>query len=114
VLAKLGATVRSAGAVGTERSVTQLLALLARDGVDTLVLLRPRRRADLGQVLPISPGRSRPHSTSSAPRHLRPDDAPGSDRIGHPPALGGPEVMGDEAAAQILSFARRPTAFVTS
>jgi sugar/nucleoside kinase (ribokinase family) len=40
VLAKLGAAVRSAGAIGTDPAGDMLLALLERDGVDTALLAR--------------------------------------------------------------------------
>src|SRR5688500_20325798 len=45
VLAKLGADVRSAGAVGADPAGDMLLALLARDGVDTSLLLRRDRKS---------------------------------------------------------------------
>ncbi len=64
-LAKLGAEVRSAGAIGNDPLGDQLVTLLERDGVDTSLLVRR-------------------------------DDV-------HP---GGPEFMGGEAAARVLSHAR--------
>src|SRR5256886_15682520 len=40
VLAKLGATVQSAGAIGTDAVGQMLTALLERDGVDTSLLVK--------------------------------------------------------------------------
>jgi len=108
VLAKLGATVRSAGAVGTDAIGDQLLALLARDGVDTSLLLRRDDVQTSASVLPIRLDGSRPaFHVIGANATYGPDDAPW-DAIASATHLhlGGPEFMGGEAAAQILSFAR--------
>ncbi len=108
VLAKLGATVRGAGAVGTDPIGDQLLALLARGGVDTSLIVR---RADVqtsASVLPIRPDGSRPaFHVIGANGAYGPDDAPWA-AIAAATHLhfGGPEFMGGEAAAEILSFAR--------
>jgi sugar/nucleoside kinase (ribokinase family) len=40
ILAKLGANVRSAGAIGTDPLADMLVTLLERDGVDTSLLVR--------------------------------------------------------------------------
>ncbi len=55
VLAKLGAEVRSAGAVGTDAAGDMLLALLQRDGVDTSLLQRREEVQTSASVLPIRP-----------------------------------------------------------
>ena len=108
VLAKLGADVRSAGAIGTDAAGDMLLALLQRDGVDTSLLLR---RADVqtsASVLPIRPDGSRPaFHVVGANATYGPDDVDWN-AIGNATHLhlGGPEFMGGEAAAQILSEAR--------
>src|SRR5207302_9950248 len=60
VLGKLGADVRSAGAIGTDAVGDMLLALLARDGVDTSLLLRRDDVQTSASVLPIRPDGSRP------------------------------------------------------
>ena len=108
VLAKLGATVRSAGAIGTDALGDQLLALLGRDGVDTSLLLRRDGVQTSASVLPIRPDGSRPaFHVIGANASYGPDDAPW-DAIAAATHLhvGGPEFMGGEAAAKILSFAR--------
>lgn len=108
VLAKLGATVRSAGAIGTDTIGDQLLTLLARDGVDTSLLLRRDDVQTSASVLPIRPDGSRPAlHVIGANGTYGPDDAPW-DAIAAATHLhlGGPEFMGGEAAAKILSYAR--------
>ena len=108
VLAKLGAAVRSAGAVGTDAAGDMLLRLLERDGVDTSLLLRREEVQTSASVLPIRPDGSRPaFHVVGANGTYGPDDAPW-DAIADADFLhlGGPEFMGGEAAAKILSFAR--------
>jgi sugar/nucleoside kinase (ribokinase family) len=108
VLAKLDAEVRSAGAIGTDAAGDMLLALLARDGVDTSLLLRREEVQTSASVLPIRPDGSRPAChVVGANGTYGPDDAPW-DAIADCTHLhlGGPEFMGGEAAAKILSFAR--------
>ena len=108
VLAKLGAEVRSAGAVGTDAAGDMLLALLERDGVDTSLLLRREDVQTSASVLPIRPDGSRPaFHVVGANGTYGPDDAPW-DAIASATHLhlGGPEFMGGEAAARILAFAR--------
>ena len=60
VLAKLGADVRSAGAIGTDPAGDMLLALLGRDGVDTGLLVRRDDVQTSASVLPIRPTGERP------------------------------------------------------
>src|SRR3954464_15083600 len=108
VLAKLGATVRSAGATGTEPVGDMLLGLLQRDGVDTSLLLRRDDVQTSASVLPIRPTGERPaFHVVGANATYGPDDAPW-DALAEATHLhlGGPEFMGGEAAAQILSRAR--------
>ncbi|TPQ15634.1 carbohydrate kinase family protein [Streptomyces sporangiiformans] len=108
VLAKLGATVRSAGAVGTDTIGDQLLALLARDGVDTSLLLRRDGMQTSASVVPVRPDGSHPtFHVIGANGGYGPDDAPW-DAITAATHLhlGAPELMGGEAAAKVLSFAR--------
>ena len=108
VLAKLGAEVRSAGAVGTDPAGDMLLALLARDGVDTSLMLRRDDVQTSTSVLPIRPNGERPaFHVVGANATYGPDDAP-RDEIAAVDNLhlGGPEFMGGEAAAQILRHAR--------
>jgi sugar/nucleoside kinase (ribokinase family) len=60
ILAKLGANVRSAGAVGSDPLGDMLLTLLQRDGVDTSLLRRHDGVQTSASVLPIRPDGSRP------------------------------------------------------
>jgi sugar/nucleoside kinase (ribokinase family) len=108
VLARLGAEVQSAGAIGTDPAGDMLLALLERDGVDTGLLLRRDDVQTSASVLPIRPNGDRPaFHVVGANATYGPDDAPwdeiaGADNL----HLGGPEFMGGEAAAKILRHAR--------
>jgi sugar/nucleoside kinase (ribokinase family) len=108
VLAKLGAEVRSAGAIGTDPPGDMLVRLLERDGVDTGLLVRRDDVQTSASVLPIRPNGDRPaFHVVGANGSYGPDDAPWaviaeSDYL----HLGGPEFMGGEAAAKILSHAR--------
>jgi sugar/nucleoside kinase (ribokinase family) len=101
VLARLGAEVRSAGAIGTDAAGDMLLALLERDGVDTSLLLRRDDVQTSASVLPIRPDGSRPaFHVVGANGTYGSDDATDVDcDFLH---LGGPEFMGGEAAARIL------------
>jgi sugar/nucleoside kinase (ribokinase family) len=85
-----------------------LVRLLERDGVDTSLLVRRDGVQTSASVLPIRPDGSRPaFHVVGANGTYGPDDAPWDDIAAadflH---LGGPEFMGGEAAAKILSFAR--------
>jgi sugar/nucleoside kinase (ribokinase family) len=108
VLAKLGAEVRSAGAIGTDPVGEMLVALLERDGVDTSLLVRRDEVQTSASVLPIRPNGDRPaFHVVGANGTYGPDDAPWDDIAAATHLhLGGPEFMGGEAAAQILSRAR--------
>ena len=108
VMAKLGADVRSAGAVGTDPLADMLVGLLARDGVDTSLLIRRDDVQTSASVLPIRPDGSRPaFHVVGANAHYGPADVDW-DALGDASHLhlGGPEFMGGEAAAQILGRAR--------
>lgn len=108
VLAKLGVEVRSAGAIGDDPLGDMLVRLLERDGVDTSLLLRREDVQTSASVLPIRPDGSRPaFHVVGANGTYGPDDAPWDTIAGAAHLhLGGPEFMGGEAAARILSFAR--------
>src|ERR687883_310701 len=107
-LAKLGARTRCAGAVGTDPVGDMLLALLERGGIDTSLLLRRDDVQTSASVLPIRPNGDRPaFHVVGANATYGPDDAPWGDiEAATHLHLGGPEFMGGEAAAQILSSAR--------
>jgi sugar/nucleoside kinase (ribokinase family) len=107
VLAKLGAEVRSAGAIGTDAAGDMLLQLLEGHGIDTSLLVRRDDVQTSASVLPIRPNGDRPaFHVVGANATYGPDDAPW-DAIAEADFLhlGGPEFMGGEAAAKILSRA---------
>ncbi|QNP69657.1 sugar kinase [Streptomyces roseirectus] len=107
-LAKLGASVRTAGAIGTDPIGDLLLSLLARFGVDTSLVLRRDDVQTSASVLPIRPDGSRPaFHVLGANITYGADDAP-HDEIAAATHLhlGAPELMGGEAAAKILRAAR--------
>jgi sugar/nucleoside kinase (ribokinase family) len=107
ILAKLGAHVRSAGAIGTDAAGDMLLMLLERDGVDTSLLVRRGEQQTSASVLPIRPNGDRPafHVVGAngtyGPGDVDWDELASATHL----HLGGPEFMGGEAAAQILSRA---------
>jgi sugar/nucleoside kinase (ribokinase family) len=108
VLSKLGAEVRSAGAVGADALGDMLLSLLERDGVDTSLLVRRPDVQTSASVLPIRPNGDRPaFHVIGANGTYGADDAPLGE-VGQATHLhlGGPEFMGGEAAARILAHAR--------
>jgi sugar/nucleoside kinase (ribokinase family) len=108
VLAKLGARVKSAGAIGTDAAGDMLVALLERDGVDTELLVRRDEVQTSASVLPIRPSGERPaFHVIGANGSFGPDDVPAGevDNATHL-HLGGPEFMGGEAAAPLLARAR--------
>ncbi|MEA2450064.1 MAG: hypothetical protein QOG63_1996 [Thermoleophilaceae bacterium] len=107
-LAKLGATTRSAGAIGTDPVGDMLLALLERSGIDTSLLVRRDDVQTSASVLPIRPNGDRPaFHVVGANATYGPDDAPWDDIAAATHLhLGGPEFMGGESAAKILSRAR--------
>jgi sugar/nucleoside kinase (ribokinase family) len=108
VLAKLGAGVRSAGAIGTDALGDVLVELLGRGDVDTSLLVRREGVQTSASVLPIRPDGSRPafHVVGANATYAS-ADAPW-DEIAQATHLhlGAPEFMGGEEAAKILSFAR--------
>jgi sugar/nucleoside kinase (ribokinase family) len=107
-LAKLGARTRSAGAIGTDPLGDLLLDLLQRAGVDTSLLVRRDDVQTSASVLPIRPNGERPAfhvvgaNATYGPADTKPDEIAAADHL----HLGGPEFMGGEAAAEILSAAR--------
>ena len=108
VLAKLGASVRSAGAIGRDAAGDMLLALLERDGVDTELLVRRDDVQTSASVLPIRPSGERPaFHVVGANGTFGPDDIPAEaiEAATHL-HLGGPEFIGGEAAAPMLRRAR--------
>jgi sugar/nucleoside kinase (ribokinase family) len=108
VLAKLGAQVKSAGAIGTDAAGDMLLALLERDDVDTGLLARRDDVQTSASVLPIRPSGERPaFHVVGANGTFGPDDLPAAEiEAATHLHLGGPEFMGGEAAAPLLARAR--------
>jgi sugar/nucleoside kinase (ribokinase family) len=107
-LAKLGASVMSAGAIGEDELGDVLLALLRDFGVDTSRLVRRSGVQTSASVLPIRPDGSRPaFHVVGANGTYSSEDAPWEE-IAQADHLhfGAPEFMGGEEAAKILSFAR--------
>jgi sugar/nucleoside kinase (ribokinase family) len=107
-LAKLGASVQSAGAIGADEAGDMLVRLLERDGVDVSQLVRRGDVQTSASVLPIRSNGDRPAlHVVGANATYGPDDVDW-DAIGDAGHLhlGGPEFMGGEAAAQILAEAR--------
>jgi sugar/nucleoside kinase (ribokinase family) len=107
-LAKLGAQVRSAGAIGDDELGEVLLTLLGRFGIDTSLLVRRDGVQTSASVLPIRADGSRPafhvvganatYSSADAPWDAIAD----ADWV----HVGAPEFMGGEEAAKVLSFAQ--------
>jgi sugar/nucleoside kinase (ribokinase family) len=107
-LAKLGARVSSAGAIGSDALGDTLLQLLDGFGVDTSLLVRRDDVQTSASVLPIRPDGSRPaFHVVGANATYNSADAPWDEIAGATHLhLGAPEFMGGEEAAKILSFAR--------
>jgi sugar/nucleoside kinase (ribokinase family) len=107
-LAKLGASVCTAGAIGSDELGDVLRELLYRHGVDCSLLVRREGVQTSASVLPIRPDGSRPaFHVIGANATYSSADAPWDEIAGaHYLHLGAPEFMGGEEAARILSFAR--------
>ncbi len=108
-LAKLGARTSSAGAIGVDAVGEMLAGLLERGGIDTSHLVRRDDVQTSASVLPIRASGERPalHAIGANAAY-GPDDAPWEAIAASTHLhLGGPEFMGGEAAARILSFARK-------
>jgi sugar/nucleoside kinase (ribokinase family) len=107
-LAKLGAQVRSAGAIGDDALGDMLTALLERFGVDTELLVRRAEHQTSASVLPIRPDGSRPalHVVGANATYTSADAPLGEIAQSTHLHLGAPEFMGGEEAAKILAHAR--------
>jgi len=107
-LAKLGASVRTAGAIGTDPTGDMLVQLLNRAGVDTGLLVRRIDTSTSASVLPIRPNGDRPSlHLLGANITYGLDDVPWDAvaEAGHL-HLGGPELIGADVAARILAHAK--------
>ncbi|KUL24618.1 carbohydrate kinase family protein [Streptomyces regalis] len=107
-LAKLGASVRSAGAIGSDPTGDMLVQLLGAAGIDTRFLVRRTDTATSASVLPIRPNGDRPSlHLLGANITYGLDDVPW-EAIAEATHLhlGGPELIGVETAERILSYAK--------
>ncbi|MFF3846036.1 carbohydrate kinase family protein [Streptomyces sp. NPDC002328] len=107
-LAKLGASVRGAGAIGADPTGDMLVQLLQRAGVDTEFLVRRADTPTSASVLPIRPNGDRPSlHLLGANITYGLDDVPW-DAVAEATHLhlGGPELIGVDVAARILAFAK--------
>lgn len=108
VLARLGARVHSCGAIGADPIGDTLLALLAREGLDTTRLARREDAQTSASVLPVRPNGDRPawHCIGAngtvTPADIDLASIPGLRHV----HLGGPEFLGGPAAAELLAGAR--------
>jgi len=108
VLRKLGASVRSFGAVGKDPLGDTLVGLLEAAGVDTAHLVRRGAVQTSASVLPVRPNGDRPawHCIGANGVYTVADvdlDAVATATHLH---LGGPEFLGGEAAAEVLAHAQ--------
>ncbi|MET8076473.1 carbohydrate kinase family protein [Streptomyces sp. NPDC005303] len=107
-LAKLGASVRTAGAIGTDPTGDLLTQLLGKAGIDTGLLVRRIDTSTSATVLPIRPNGDRPtlHLLGANITYGL-DDVPW-DAVAEASHLhlGGPELIGAEVAARILAYAK--------
>ncbi|MFG2792467.1 carbohydrate kinase family protein [Streptomyces sp. NPDC048419] len=107
-LAKLGASVRTTGAIGTDPTGDLLIQLLDRAGIDTELLVRRVDTSTSATVLPIRPNGDRPtlHLLGANITYGLDDvpwDAVAESTHLH---LGGPELIGADVAARILAHAK--------
>ncbi|MEU9453504.1 carbohydrate kinase family protein [Streptomyces sp. NPDC048277] len=107
-LAKLGATVQSAGAIGADATGDMLVHLLGKAGIDTGFLVRRIDTGTSASVLPIRSNGDRPslHLLGANVTYGL-DDVPW-DALAEATHLhlGGPELIGVDIAARILHFAK--------
>ncbi|MGW2566287.1 carbohydrate kinase family protein [Streptomyces sp. NPDC001537] len=107
-LAKLGAEVRTAGAIGNDPTGDMLVHLLDRAGIDTGLLVRRTDTSTSASVLPIRPNGDRPSlHLLGANITYGLDDVPW-DAVAEATHLhlGGPELIGADVAARILAYAK--------
>ncbi|MGF0174089.1 carbohydrate kinase family protein [Streptomyces sp. Marseille-Q5077] len=107
-LAKLGASVSSAGAIGSDPTGDMLVQLLGAAGIDTRFLVRRTDTSTSASVLPIRPNGDRPSlHLLGANITYGPDDVPW-EAIAEASHLhiGGPELIGVDTATRVLSYAK--------
>lgn len=108
VLSKLGAAVRTAGAIGTDPTGDLLLNLLHRYGIDTSLVVRKPEIPTAATVLPIHPNGDRPtfHLLGANPFYAPADIDWSAFTTATHLHLGGPELLGAPNAARILQQAK--------
>jgi len=108
ILRKLGAGVRSFGAVGKDPLGDTLVSLLAAAGVDTTHLVRRGAVQTSASVLPVRPNGDRPAWHCIGANGVYTVDDVDLDEVAAATHLhlGGPEFLGGEAAAKVLAHAR--------
>jgi sugar/nucleoside kinase (ribokinase family) len=107
--AKLGAAVRTAGAIGVDPQGDLLLSLLDRAGIDTSLVVRKAEVPTSSTVLPIRPNGERPalHLLGANVAYTLDDvdwDAVAAADHIH---LGGTEMLGPEFATRVLKHAKQ-------
>ncbi|GFP48058.1 putative sugar kinase YdjH [Mycobacterium kansasii] len=108
VLSRLGAAVRSFGAIGTDAMGDALLAMLCREGVDVGGLVRTTATQTSASVIPVRSNGDRPawHCVG-ANAMLRLEDLNLDEVIRSSHLhLGGPEFLGGPAAGELLQYAK--------
>ena len=108
ILRKLGASVQSFGAVGKDPLGDTLVGLLAAAGVDTTHLVRRGAVQTSASVLPVRPNGDRPawHCVGANGVYTVDDVDLEAIAAATHLHLGGPEFLGGEAAAKVLSHAQ--------
>ncbi|MCT7658850.1 carbohydrate kinase family protein [Mycobacterium deserti] len=106
--AKLGAEVRTAGAIGTDPAGDLLLSLLERAGVDTSLVVRKPEVSTSMSVLPIRPNGERPslHLLGANLAYTVDDVDFAAVAAADHLHLGGTEMLGPDFAARILRYAK--------
>ena len=106
VLSRLGASVRSFGAIGQDAAGDTLLAALEREGVDVSGLARHPSEQTSASVIPVRPNGDRPawHVIGANGAFAVPslDDLGDASHV----HLGGPEFLGGPAAGEFLQAVR--------
>ncbi|OBK25950.1 sugar kinase [Mycobacterium asiaticum] len=108
VLSRLGARVRSYGAVGADPLGDTLLTLLQANGVNVSGLMRTTATQTSASVIPVRPNGDRPAWHCPGANATLSLDALDLDDIVHGSHLhlGGPEFLGGTAAATLLKHAK--------
>lgn len=108
VLAKLGASVRGLGAVGADPLADVLRRLLGEYGIDVSGLTTRAEAQTSASVLPVRPNGDRPAWHCIGANGTYTADDVDLDAVAAADLLmfGGPEFMGGESAAGVLSHAR--------